>query len=850
VPPIAGTWSPTAINTNVVGVTNYTFTPSGTCPAPPVVVPITIYERPLVFAQGNNPTCSTICNGSAVANATGGATPYTYSWSNGAGTASISNLCAGTYTVTVTDANNCQSQAFTPVSGCIQIQGILVDACGDGNSEGLNEMVFFQTGVNPVTVTGATATWPSNAFNNFNCTNQPFIDNVNATITGGGVLLPVPVSGVLPAYANVVIIMSNNTTNTQNSFATLSDTLFVMFHCSSVTAGYFGNNSATVTPRTVTLNFPGGCNDSATYQNNLLLNSSGTTGGSATAQNGAYVAFSQNGSATYLNSACNAPSMVQDNSVVLTAPNPVTPTFDALGPFCSGAAIAALPLSSTNIPPITGTWSPAINNTATTTYTFTPTAGLCANTSNLTIDITPLNTVSAPSISPTICLGLPLPIITFTTSGATGIGVASNLPAGVTASWLAGVITLSGTPASSGTFNYSIPLAGGCGAVNAIGTIVVNAPQPVTLNYGGPFCVGFNSVTPTNSWTGGGTYSALPAGLNLNSGTGTVSFATSIAGTYTITFTPTGCASPVNAQLILNDPPVASVIASSTICSGTSTNLPISSTPSGATFTWTQSSTLATGASNGAGPVIAQTLQVPGLAAGTVVYTITPTLNGCIGSPVITTVTVNPNVTPTFAAIGPFCSGSSISALPTTSVEGIIGTWSPAINNTATTTYTFTPSPGQCATSTVLTITITPNITPSFAAVGPFCSGATIPALSLTSTEGITGTWSPSINNTATTTYTFTPSAGQCAVPSLLTVSINPIITPEFTPVNPICFEAAVPVLPTTSNNGIVGTWSGPVSNTASGTYTFTPNVGQCASSTALTVSVLPEVIVDGIFHD
>jgi hypothetical protein len=32
-------------------------------------------------------------------------------------------------------------------------------------------------------------------------------------------------------------------------------------------------------------------------------------------------------------------------------------------------------------------------------------------------------------------------------------------------------ITTSGTPTASGTFNYSIPLTGGCGAVNATGTI-------------------------------------------------------------------------------------------------------------------------------------------------------------------------------------------------------------------------------------------------------------------------------------------------------------------------------------------------------------------------------------------
>ncbi|MCG9910157.1 MAG: PKD domain-containing protein, partial [Flavobacteriales bacterium] len=68
--------------------------------------------------------------------------------------------------------------------------------------------------------------------------------------------------------------------------------------------------------------------------------------------------------------------------------------------------------------------------------------------------------------------------------------------------------------------------------------------------------------------------------------------------------------------------------------------------------------------------------------------------------------TVNPGVIPTFAAVGPYCAGATIPALPTTSQNGITGTWSPAINNTATTTYTFTPTPGLCATTTTLTVNI------------------------------------------------------------------------------------------------------------------------------------------------
>lgn len=63
-------------------------------------------------------------------------------------------------------------------------------------------------------------------------------------------------------------------------------------------------------------------------------------------------------------------------------------------------------------------------------------------------------------------------------------------------------------------------------------------------------------------------------------------------------------------------------------------------------------------------------------------------------------------VTPSFASVGPSCPGSILAPLPTTSTNGIVGTWSPALNNIVTTTYTFTPTTGQCATTSNITITI------------------------------------------------------------------------------------------------------------------------------------------------
>ena len=69
-------------------------------------------------------------------------------------------------------------------------------------------------------------------------------------------------------------------------------------------------------------------------------------------------------------------------------------------------------------------------------------------------------------------------------------------------------------------------------------------------------------------------------------------------------------------------------------------------------------------------------------------------------------------------------------------------------------------------------------------------------------------------------------------------------IVPEFTPISPICMGSAAPVLPTLSNNGITGIWSpATISNTASGSYVFTPADGQDASAVTITVTVMPNVV-------
>jgi len=69
---------------------------------------------PSVNPSSTDATCGNN-DGSVSANANGGTPSYTYSWSNGCNTATCNNLGAGTYTVTVTDANGCTTTGSATV---------------------------------------------------------------------------------------------------------------------------------------------------------------------------------------------------------------------------------------------------------------------------------------------------------------------------------------------------------------------------------------------------------------------------------------------------------------------------------------------------------------------------------------------------------------------------------------------------------------------------------------------------------------------------------------------------------------------------------------------------------------
>jgi hypothetical protein len=172
---------------------------------------------------------------------------------------------------------------------------------------------------------------------------------------------------------------------------------------------------------------------------------------------------------------------------------------------------------------------------------------------NATLTVTVGNTAGAASSSPTVCINSVMPNVTHTTTGATGIGTATGLPAGVTASWSSNTITISGTPTASGTFNYSIPLTGGCGSVNATGTITVRANNTAGAASSSPtVCINTAITTVTHITTGAtgiGTATGLPAGVTASWMSDTIKIigTPTASGTFNYSIPLTGGCGSVNA---------------------------------------------------------------------------------------------------------------------------------------------------------------------------------------------------------------------------------------------------------------------------------------------------------------
>jgi gliding motility-associated-like protein len=256
-------------------------------------------------------------------------------------------------------------------------------------------------------------------------------------------------------------------------------------------------------------------------------------------------------------------TVTADNTVSLTSPvgtdaqavciNSAITSITYATTGATGATVTGLPAG------VTGTWLAnvvTISGTPTAagpfTYTVTLTGGCGVITTTGTITVTADNTVSLTSPvgtdTQTTCINTAITNITYATTGATGATV-TGLPAGVTGTWLANVVTISGTPTAAGPFTYTVTLTGGCGVITTTGTIAVTADNTVSLTSAAgtdaqTVCINSAITNITYATTGatGATVTGLPAGVTGTwlANVVTISGTPTAAGPFTYTVTLTG----------------------------------------------------------------------------------------------------------------------------------------------------------------------------------------------------------------------------------------------------------------------------------------------------------------------
>jgi gliding motility-associated-like protein len=477
----------------------------------------------------------------------------------------------------------------------------------------------------------------------------------------------------------------------------------------------------------------------------------------------------------------------------------------------TGASVTGLPAG------VTGSWSsntytisgtPTASGTFNYTITLTGGCGVVTKTGSITVNPAGSNSIVLSSALGTdaqsFCNGSALTNITYNITGATG-ATFTGLPTGVTGTWSSNVITITGTPSVTGTFNYTITLTGGVGTVKKTGSIVVSANNTIALSSAS----GTDAQTPivgnaitdiTYSTTGatGATVTGLPTGVTGSwssdvftiTGTPTGSVSNTTVYNYTITLTG-GCGVVTKAGHIDVNPAGSNTIVLSsatgtdaqTICSNSSiTNITYSTTgATGATITGLPAGITGAWASN----VVTITGTPSATITSSTTYSYKVSLTGGIGTVETNgTITINPaSVAGTIGGSTSICSNNATNttALSLTGSAGTIQ-WRSSTDNsnyydiagansstynatnvTVTTYYNAAVTNNSCSTVTsgTVSITVVPASVAGSIAGGnvSVCSGS---SNSTTLTlSGYTGTiqWQSSTNNSTFTNITGATSA-------------------------------------------------------------------------------------------
>ena len=763
-----------------------------------------------------NVLCFGAATGSATAIPAGGTPPYSYSWNTLPiqTTQTATGLIAGSYDVTITDANFCIAAAMVAIT---QPPALLINAINSNSPicQGANlNLSVTAIGGSPV----YTYSWTGpTSFNSI--IQNPTISNATPSESGTYQVTVTDANNCSNLSSTPVTINPTPTVSALSTAQTICSGNQTSIALSGAVAGTTFNWTAAQTTGTVS----GFTNGSGNLISQTLINN-----GSAPASLTYTVTPSANG--------CNGSSITV---VVTVNPIPVVTATPINQTICTGG-ITNIMLSSM-LPGTTFSWTAAIsagtasgyadgtgnsiaqnlvNNGVTqaiVNYTVTPVSNGCTGSSIIvTVIINPNSTITLTSASgtngQTICINNPISNIVYATGGSgTGVTITSGaLPAGVTGTYASGIYTISGTPTVTGTFFYTLTTTGPCIQASASGSITIYAIPTVNLLSDQSFC---NGITTSSIIVTGPVPSTIFTWTNTNSaiglaasGTGDIPSFTAVNNTpdpiqslVSIIPSANGCTgASTSFTITLNPSPALTTPLTSTVCSGGLFSYIPSSLTTGTSFGWSRAAKagISNPASSGTGN-ISESLNNVTSNSITVTYVYTLIANGCTKiQNIAVTVVPAPTLTSTLTPAD-ICSNTLCSYVPTYTIVGTTSTWSRvvipnisnpggsgsgAINETLINTsasevdvvYAYTLNAAGCTNIQNVTVRVKPTpILSSTLAPPAICSNSTFTYTPTTLTTGTTFSWTrsaiPGINSNL-------PGGGANSINEVLTNSTtNPI---------------------------------------------------------------------------
>ncbi|HTB07533.1 MAG TPA: SprB repeat-containing protein, partial [Bacteroidia bacterium] len=699
-------------------------------------------------------TATGTCTGNVTITVSGGVTPYTYSWSNGATTSNITGVSAGSYTITVTDAAGCVKTATATIAGgVVTITTTQVNELCNGGS----------TGSSIATASGGTAPYTYLWSNGQTTSTASGLSagsyTITATSSGGGcsgtATVTITQPSVVTATATNTAALCNGGTGTATvtagggtpgytySWSNGATTSTITATAGTYTATVKDVNGCTITA-TTTITQPTAITTTTSTTPSNCASNNGTATVTAAGGTPGYTYLWSNGKTTSNITALSTGSYtvtVKDaNNCTVTATVTVanvgatiTATTTPTNPLCSGGTGSATVTGPTGgTAPYTYVWSNAQTSTTASpltsgSYTVTITdANGCSGTETVTITVPTPVTATATNTA-ALCNGA---------NGTATVTAGGGTP-GYIYSWSNGATT-STINATAGTYTATAKDANGC-TITATTTITQPTAVTAAATNTRPLC---NGGTGTATVTAGG---GTPGYTYSWSNGATTSTMNATAGTYTATVKDAnGCT--ITATTTITQPTAVTATASNTppLCNGgngTATVTAGGGTP-GYTYSW----------SNGA------TTSTMSASAGT--YTVTVTdANGCTKT-ATTTITQPSAVTTTITSTPSNCSTNDGTATvtPAGGTPGYTYLWSNAQTasnatglSTGSYTVTVKDANGCTATATISVVNVGATITATTTPTNVLCNGGTGSA-TVTGAAGGTGPYTYLWSNAQTTT--------------------------------------------------------------------------------------------------